>query len=83
MVTELLINIFVTPLQLVISLMPSLSFVSLPDGFAVWFANIVSSVGFFLPVSDLIIIFGLWTLVVNFDFVWKLILRIWDSIPLI
>lgn len=83
MVTEFLIDILVTPLQLVISLMPSLSFISLPDGFYVWFSNIVSTVGFFLPVSDLIIIFSLWMLVINFDFVWKLILRIWDSIPLI
>lgn len=90
MITELLINIFVTPLELIISLLPSLNFLTLwkPTNLkfselAVWFANILMSVGYFLPVADLLVIFGLWMLVVNFNVVWKLILRIWDSIPLV
>lgn len=83
MITELLINIFVTPLELIISLLPSLHFKTLPYELAVWFANILMSVGYFLPVADLLVIFGLWMLVVNFNIVWKLILRIWDSIPFV
>lgn len=83
MITELLINIFVTPLELIISLLPSLNFLTLPSELSVWFANILMSVGYFLPVADLLVIFGLWMLVVNFNVVWKLILRIWDSIPLV
>lgn len=83
MITELLINIFVTPLELIISLLPSLNFLTLPSELAVWFSNILMSVGYFLPVADLLVIFGLWMLVVNFNVVWKLILRIWDSIPLV
>jgi len=83
MITELLINIFVTPLELIISLLPSLNFSTLPKELAVWFANILFSVGYFLPVADLLVIFGLWMLVINFNVVWKLILRIWDSIPLV
>lgn len=83
MITELLINIFVIPLELIISLLPSLHFKTLPYELAVWFANIFMSVGYFLPVADLLVIFGLWMLVVNFNVVWKLILRIWDSIPFI
>ena len=83
MITELLINIFVTPLELIISLLPSLNFFTLPNELAVWFANILLSVGYFLPVADLLVIFGLWMLVINFNVVWKLILRIWDSIPLV
>lgn len=82
MITELLINIFVTPLELIISLLPSLNF-SQPSELAVWFANILMSVGYFLPVADLLVILGLWMLVVNFNVVWKLILRIWDSIPFV
>lgn len=83
MITELLINIFVIPLELIISLLPSLNFLTLPSELAVWFANIFMSVGYFLPVADLLVIFGLWMLVVNFNVVWKLILRIWDSIPFV
>lgn len=83
MITELLINIFVIPLELIISLLPSLNFLTLPSELAVWFANILMSVGYFLPVADLLVIFGLWMLVVNFNVVWKLILRIWDSIPFV
>jgi hypothetical protein len=83
MITELLINIFVTPLELIISLLPSLNFLTLPNELALWFANILISVGYFLPVADLLVIFGLWMLVINFNVVWKLILRIWDSIPLV
>lgn len=83
MITELLINIFVTPLELIISLLPSLNFLTLPSELAVWFSNILMSVGYFLPVADLLVIFGLWMLVVNFNVVWKLILRIWDSIPFV
>ena len=83
MITELLINIFVIPLNLIISLLPTLNFRTLPSEITVWFANILLSVGYFLPVADLLVIFGLWMLVINFNVVWKLILRIWDSIPLI
>lgn len=83
MITELLINIFVTPLELIISLLPSLHFKILPYELAVWFANILMSVGYFLPVADLLVIFGLWMLVVNFQTTLKLIHRIWDSIPFI
>ena len=83
MITELLINIFVIPLELIISLLPSLNFLTLPTELAVWFANILLSVGYFLPVADLLVIFGLWMLVINFNVVWKLILRIWDSIPFV
>jgi len=83
MITELLINIFVIPLELIISLLPSLNFLTLPTELAVWFANILLSVGYFLPIADLLVIFGLWMLVINFNVVWKLILRIWDSIPFV
>jgi len=83
MITELLIDIFLSPLQLIISLMPSLSFISLPDGLYTWFADIASTVGFFLPITDLILMFSLWILISNFEFFWKLILKIWDLIPFV
>ena len=83
MITELIINIFVTPLELTFSLLPTLNLLNLPNELGLWFSNILIAVGYFLPVADLLVIFGLWMLVVYFNVVWKIILRIWDSIPFI
>ena len=82
MITELILQPVQNLLIFVISLVPDLDIITIPVGLLSWFTNVVGGISYFLPMTDLLAIFGLWLLTKNFHIIWKIIQRLWDAIPL-
>ncbi|WP_041719185.1 hypothetical protein [Alkaliphilus oremlandii] len=83
MILEFIFNLLKNLLILVINQLSILEFNPLTSavGILPWLVNILSTVAFFLPIVDLLTIFGIWVGIRNFDIVWKVIQRIWDALP--
>ncbi|MBO8161985.1 MAG: hypothetical protein H0Z24_10190 [Thermosipho sp. (in: Bacteria)] len=81
MIVEAVLNLIKALLLVVIGALPSLDMIQLPVGFMDWFTSQVSAAAYFLPVSDFLIMFGIWVLVINFQTVWRIIQRVWDALP--
>ncbi|HYK74655.1 MAG TPA: hypothetical protein VEV44_16290, partial [Pseudoneobacillus sp.] len=82
MIIELILNIFIGGFSLLLDLLPTID-INLPQGFMSWLLDIFEMSGYFLPIGDFLAMMGIWFLVVNFHIIWKLIQRIWDSLPLV
>lgn len=81
MIIEAILGLFSLILKGVVALIPNLGSLALPNGLVEWFVNIMSASSYFLPLTDFILMFGIWMLVTNFTIVWKIIQRIWDALP--
>jgi hypothetical protein len=82
MVINLMLDVVWWLIYRILDLFPTLPSFSLElDAFSNWFLGIVSFVSYFLPLGDLIAIFSLWILLVNFHIVKNLIFRVWDALP--
>jgi len=81
MIVSGLLDLVKSGLLYVISLLPDLSAISLPSGITSWFHDIIASVGYFLPMPDLALMFGIFIAVTYFHVFYNLIMRIWDALP--
>jgi hypothetical protein len=80
MILQGLLSLIKLVLKGIIALIPNLSGLTIPAGFMDWFVNIVQASAYFLPLTDMLVMFGIWMLVINFHIVWKIIQRLWDAI---
>lgn len=46
-----------------------------------WFAQLLYTVNYVLPIGELIKMFVVVVVVYNFAIVWKLVFRVWDALP--
>lgn len=81
MIIEAILTVIKVALEFIFSLLPTLDLLQMPIGFIEWFINVLSGVSYFLPITDFLIMFGLWMAITNFQIVWKLLQRIWDALP--
>lgn len=81
MIIEGILYVIKIALEFIFSLLPTLDILQLPIGFIEWFVNILKGVSYFLPITDFLIMFGVWIAVTNFQIVWKLLQRLWDALP--
>lgn len=61
--------------------LPSLPSIPNLDEIITFISEIMELVSYFLPLTDLVLIFSLWILIINFNFIWKVITKVWESIP--
>ena len=81
MILEGILSLIKALLLSILGILPDLELIQLPSGFMQWFSSIVSASGYFLPLTDFFIMFGIWMMVTNFQIIWKTITRIWDALP--
>lgn len=81
MILELICDILKSLILYIIGLLPIWQGLYLPIDLVSWFGNILTSVAYFLPVTDLLMMFGFWILTKNFHIIWKSIQRMWDALP--
>lgn len=81
MIFEPILNAIKQAVLFIISLLPTMDFMQIPEGFMTWFTDILSASAYFLPLVDFLAMFGIWLLVVNFEIIWKGIQRVWDALP--
>ena len=80
MITDAIISGFLAfPLTL-LGLLPDVSF-EIPAGVFNWLFDIASAVGYLLPISTVVEIFGIFLAIKAFQIVWALLLRIKSFIP--
>lgn len=66
-----------------LNFLPSVDLTQIPMAqFLVWFIDLLNLVSYLLPVKGLLTIFFLWLAIKNFHFIWRLIQRVWDALPL-
>lgn len=83
MVTDMLLDIIYTGANFIISLMPTIDLSAIPiNSILTWLHDIFNTVGYVVPIKELLVPFFLWIAIKNFHFIWKAIQRIWDAIPL-
>ena len=82
MITEFILDALKELFLLILSPLPVLDItMNWQSEFLDWFTDIVSTVSYFLPMADLLLMFGLWFAITNFEILWKIITRIWDALP--
>lgn len=81
MILEGIFNLFFGFINFLISLLPQFDAISIPSNMLEGFIYIVDLCNYFLPCSDMVLIFGLWLSVVNGQFIYSLIMRLWDALP--
>ena len=82
MVIEGLFDFIFSLLKFLFNLIPNMEIISLPSDLSTLFVDLVKSVGFFLPLSDFAMMFGIFMIVTNFRFFANIFHRIWDMLPL-
>lgn len=65
-----------------LSLLPVLD-ATIPGDIVAQFFVIVSTVSYFLPMSDLYIMFGIWFALQNFSIIWALLCKIREWLPIV
>ena len=81
MILEGIFNLFFGLIEFLISLLPRFDAIVIPSNLLEGFIYIVDLCNYFLPFKDMILIFGLWLSVVNGQFIYSLIMRLWDALP--
>lgn len=81
MLLEAIFDVIKMALEFLFSLLPSLDSIQMPTGFFQWFTDILSVSSYFLPVTDFLIMMGIWFAATNFEIIWKTLQRIWDALP--
>lgn len=81
MILDLLFNGIYIILDGLLNLVPKLDTVQIPDGIFSALSYLTDFAGYFLPLSDLALIFGLYVVVTNFRFIYNLFFRLWDALP--
>lgn len=80
MITELIINIFCTPLLLLLDALPSVSF-TIPSGAFESMSSLFSTLGYIFPMSTYVLIIGIKTSLKLAKITIALIVRIKSFIP--
>lgn len=81
MILELVFNLIKLAILGVLNLLPSMDLLQLPIGFIEWLIEIIQLSGYFLPLTDFVVMFGIWFMVTNFEIIWRTLMRIWDALP--
>lgn len=81
MILESIFNLIKAAVLFVLDLLPAMDFLQIPTGFMVWFTDIIATSAYFLPLTDFLIMFGIWLMVTNFEIIWRTLMRIWDALP--
>lgn len=81
MILEGIFNLFFSFINFLISLLPQFDAISIPSNMLEGFIYIFDLCNYFLPCGDMVLIFGLWLSVVNGQFIYSLIMRLWDALP--
>lgn len=82
MITESIFDVIFTALNFLFSLIPSMSALSIPTDIATLLTDLIKKVGYFLPLGDFALMFGIFLIVMNFRFIFNLLNRLWDMLPL-
>lgn len=61
--------------------LPALPSIPNMDSILATLKNIINTVAYFIPLNQFLIMFGIWIAIVNFNFIYKLITKVWESIP--
>lgn len=81
MLLEIILNAIKALFINVLNFIPILETIQVPGVVVTFMTNIMVQVAYFLPITDMLIIFGLWILTKNFHIIWRGIQRIWDGLP--
>lgn len=83
MITDAILNIVTAPIGFILNLLPVFDF-GLADkfaGFNNWITDIFNAVHYFLPLKNLLLIFGLSLAVTNARTIFSLIKKAYEMIP--
>lgn len=80
MILEGIISLIVGALEGIFSLLPKID-AGIPPDIATDFMQWIYGIAYVLPVTDFLIMLGIWFVVTNFHVIWKLIQRLWDALP--
>lgn len=82
MVLESLLTFFYNSIDGLVSILPDINF-TLPLDIIQGFINTIMGISYIFPLGDIAIIFGIYFSILNFHIVWKLVQRLWDSVPFV
>lgn len=80
MILEGLISMIVGALKGILSLLPQID-ANIPADIATDFMQWIYGIGYVFPVTDFLVMLGIWFVVTNFHVIWKIIQRLWDALP--
>lgn len=61
--------------------LPSLPSLPQIEEIKAFLLELIDTVSYFLPMQHLLLIFGLYIAIINFNFFYKVITKVWESIP--
>lgn len=74
-------TVFAQLLGFVVSIFPSFDAIVIPANLFTTFDYIFDLCAWFIP-SDVFTVFGFWVAICNFHFLYAVVVRIWDALPL-
>lgn len=83
MITQAIINFFINIFVYIIDLLPgSVSRVAIPSNIFSALDYLGDLSAYFLPISDIALIFGFMLAITNWRLIYSIVMRIWDALPL-
>lgn len=82
MIFQAIFDVIFSALKFLFSLIPSMSVLSIPGDIVTLLTDLIKKVGYFLPLGDFALMFGAFLIVMNFRFIFNLLNRLWDMLPL-
>lgn len=82
MIIEGLFDPIFSLLQFIIGIFPSMVSIAIPSEIYSIIDYLFEMSAYFVPLSDIGIMFGIFISVTNFHFIYSIIMRIWDALPL-
>lgn len=61
--------------------LPALPSIPNMDSIIITIKDIINTAAYFIPLNHFLIMLGIWIAVINFNFIYKIITKIWESIP--
>lgn len=81
MIIEGLFQVIAGLFKLVINLIPSMESIVIPTDIFNTFDYLFEMSAYFIPFQDIFLMISIWVVVVNFHFIYSVIMRLWDALP--
>lgn len=82
MIVEGLFSLIFGFFEFILGLFPSMDSIVIPSDIFNTFDYLFEMSAYFVPFGDIFAMIGIWLVVVNFHFIYSIVMRIWDALPL-
>lgn len=82
MILDIILYVLFGLIYIPLSIIPNFLSFELPTGMVGFFLSLFDTLHYFLPLKDLLTMFSIYIAICNWDFIYKLISRVWGLLPI-